>query len=161
MAVWVIAYGGVQGASPYILKGITGGRAPGPRLTGALGLTLAAVTALMPLGLAWHWPPSWTVLGGLGLFGVVFALNSAVHSFLVLAYAEADRVSLSVGFYYMANACGRLLGTLLSGVLYQQAGVTASLWGAVLLAAVAGVTALTLPAVAARAPAWVAGPGDD
>ena len=59
------------------------------------------------------------MLGGLGLFGIVFALNSSVHSYLVLAYSEADRVSLSVGFYYMANACGRLLGTLLSGVLYQ------------------------------------------
>ena len=63
------------------------------------------------------------MLGGLALFGIVFALNSSVHSYLVLAYSEADRVSLSVGFYYMANACGRLLGTLLSGVLYQQAGV--------------------------------------
>ena len=57
------------------------------------------------------------MLGGLTLFGIVFALNSSVHSYLVLAYSEADRVSLSVGFYYMANACGRLLGTLLSGVL--------------------------------------------
>ena len=63
------------------------------------------------------------MLGGLILFGIVFALNSSVHSYLVLAYSEADRVSLSVGFYYMANACGRLLGTLLSGLLYQWAGV--------------------------------------
>ena len=57
------------------------------------------------------------MLGGLVLFGVVFALNSSVHSYLVLAYSEADRVSLSVGFYYMANACGRLLGTL-DGLLH-------------------------------------------
>ena len=60
------------------------------------------------------------MLGGLTLFGIVFALNSSVHSYLVLAYSEADRVSLSVGFYYMANAAGRLIGTLLSGVLYQR-----------------------------------------
>ena len=88
------------------------------------------------------------MLGGLALFGVVFALNSSVHSYLVLAYSEADRVSLSVGFYYMANACGRLLGTLLSGVLYQQAGVVASLWGAVVLAArgrMDGVAVATRP----------------
>src|SRR6202163_4347488 len=70
------------------------------------------------------------MLGGLVLFGLVFALNSSVHSYLVLVYSEADRVSLSVGFYYMANAAGRLIGTLLSGVLYQQGGGSAALWGA-------------------------------
>jgi len=101
------------------------------------------------------------MLGGLGLFGIVFALNSSVHSYLVLAYSETDRVSLSVGFYYMANACGRLLGTLLSGLLYQQAGVAASLWGAVVLAAIAGTTALLLPPVAASDTAWASVKGDD
>ena len=100
------------------------------------------------------------MLGGLGLFGVVFALNSSVHSYLVLAYSEADRVSLSVGFYYMANACGRLLGTLLSGVLYQVAGVEASLWGAVVLAGLAGAVALLLPAVTADV-AWSRAKGDE
>ena len=98
-------------------------------MASALGLALAGVTALIPIGLRLS-PPAPTMLGGLGLFGIVFALNSSVHSYLVLAYSEADRVSLSVGFYYMANAAGRLLGTLLSGVLYQIAGVTASLGGA-------------------------------
>jgi len=102
-----------------------------------------------------------TMLGGLTLFGVVFALNSSVHSYLVLAYSEADRVSLSVGFYYMANACGRLLGTLLSGVLYQRAGVTASLWGAVMLAAAAGIGALFLPPVRAPAVSWAGAKGDE
>ncbi len=149
MAVWVIGYGVVQGASPLVLRAFTGGRAPGPGVTSALGFGLAAVTALIPAGLSLGWPPAWTMLGGLGLFGVVFALNSSVHSYLVLAYSEADRVSLSVGFYYMANACGRLLGTLLSGVLYQVAGVEASLWGAVVLAGIAGAVALLLPPVTA------------
>lgn len=88
------------------------------------------------------------MLGGLAIFGVLFALNSSVHSYLVLAYSDADKVSLSVGFYYMANAAGRLLGTLLSGVLYQLGGVSASLWGAVVLSGVAGVGALFLPPVA-------------
>jgi hypothetical protein len=83
---------------------------------------------LIPIGLRLGLDPALTMLGGLILFGVVFALNSSVHSYLVLAYSEADRVSLSVGFYYMANACGRLLGTLLSGLLYQRGGVAASLW---------------------------------
>ena len=101
------------------------------------------------------------MLVGLGAFGVVFGLNSAVHSYLVLAYSEADRVSLSVGFYYMANACGRLIGTLLSGLLYQQAGVAGSLWGAVVLAGVAGTVALWLPPVGDAGASWTSVKGDD
>jgi len=160
MALWVIAYGAVQSASPAILRAATRGHAPGSRLTSALGLGLAAVTAMIPVGLHLHWPAAPTMLGGLGLFGVMFALNSSVHSYLVLAYSEADRVSLSVGFYYMANACGRLLGTLLSGLLYQHAGVTASLWGAVVLAGIAGTVALALPPVRDAA-SWTSVKGDD
>ena len=161
MALWVIGYGGVQSASPILLRAVTGGGAPGPGLTSLLGIGLAVVTAVIPIGLRLHWPPALTMLGGLGLFGVVFALNSSVHSYLVLAYSEADRVSLSVGFYYMANACGRLIGTLLSGVLYQQAGVAASLWGAVVLAAVAGAVAVFLPPVVASDVSWAGAKGDD
>lgn len=161
LAAWVIAYGGVQGVSPAILRRLTHDRAPRPGVVAGLGLGLAAVTAAIPIGLGLGWSPSTVMLGGLGCFGVAFALNSAVHSYLVLAYADADRVSLSVGFYYMANATGRLLGTLLSGALYQWGGVGASLWGAVALAAVAGFTALTLPPVAGEAAAWRAGTNDD
>ena len=160
MALWVIAYGGVQSASPVLLARVTHGKAPGPVLASALGLTLAAVTALIPIGLRFHAPPAPTMLAGLVLFGIVFALNSSVHSYLVLAYSEADRVSLSVGFYYMANACGRLLGTLLSGVLYQFAGVSASLWGAVVLATAAGIGAMFLPPVTAVV-SWAGAKGDD
>jgi predicted MFS family arabinose efflux permease len=160
MAVWVIAYGAVQSASPVLLAKTTHGKSPGPALASALGLSLAAVTALIPIGLSVGTPPGWTMLGGLVLFGVVFALNSSVHSYLVLAYSESDRVSLSVGFYYMANACGRLLGTLLSGVLYQFAGVSASLWGAVVLAAAAGVGAMFLPTVTTEVD-WTGAKGDE
>lgn len=161
MALWVIAYGAVQSAAPVILRAVTRGHAPGPGLTSALGIGLAAVTALIPLGLQWQWPAAPTMLVGLALFGIVFALNSAVHSYLVLAYSDADRVSLSVGFYYMANACGRLVGTMLSGLLYQWAGVTASLWGAVVLAGIAGTVALALPPVSDAATAWTSVKGDD
>jgi predicted MFS family arabinose efflux permease len=161
MAVWVIAYGGVQSVSPILLAKVTHGEAPGPALASALGLGLAAMTALIPIGLQLGLHPALTMLGGLTLFGIVFALNSSVHSYLVLAYSEADHVSLSVGFYYMANACGRLLGTLLSGVLYQRAGVTASLWGAVVLAAAAGIGALFLPPVSAPTVSWTGARGDD
>ena len=161
MALWVIAYGGVQSLSPVLLAKVTHGTAPGPALAATLGIGLAATTALIPIGLRLNAPPAITMLGGLAVFGFVFALNSSVHSYLVLAYSEADRVSQSVGFYYMANACGRLLGTLLSGVLYQRAGVAASLWGAVVLAAAAGVGALFLPPVSAPAVSWAGAKGDD
>lgn len=161
MALWVIAYGGVQSVSPVLLARVTRGQAPGPVLGSTLGLALAAVTALIPIGLRLGAPPAGTMLGGLVLFGIVFALNSSVHSYLVLAYSEADRVSLSVGFYYMANACGRLLGTLLSGLLYQWAGVTASLWGAVVLAATAGIVAMFLPTVNAAPGSWAGAQSDE
>jgi hypothetical protein len=159
-ALWVIAYGGVQSLSPVLLSRATGGRAPGPTLAAILGLGLAVVTALIPVGLGLDWPPELTMLGGLALFGIVFALNSSVHSYLVLAYSEADRVSQSVGFYYMANAAGRLFGTLMSGLLYQSGGVTASLWGSVVLAGAAGVGAIFLPPVTTHV-GWAGVKGDE
>jgi hypothetical protein len=161
MAAWVIAYGAVQSMAPILLSKVTGGRPPGPAIASDLALGLAAVTALIPLGLRAGAPAALTMLGGLILFGIAFALNSSVHSYLVLAYSESDRVSLSVGFYYMANAAGRLLGTLLSGLLYQFSGVSASLWGAVVLAVIAGVVALTLPPVSTNAVSWTGAGGDD
>lgn len=160
LAVWVIAYGGVQGMAPALLRTVVRGGGPGPRSAASLAVLLAAVTALIPLGLRFVPAPGPVMLAGLALFGVIFALNSAVHSYLVLAYAESDRVSLSVGFYYMANAAGRLVGTLLSGVLYQRAGVSASLWGSVFLALAAGLVALALPPVTATV-AWSDAKADD
>ena len=87
------------------------------------------------------------VLAGLLVFGVVFAINSALHSFLVLAYANDDTVSMNVGFYYMANAAGRLAGTVLSGFLYQAGGLPACLWGAAVLLLAAAVVSVGLPEV--------------
>ena len=78
-------------------------------------------------------------------------MNSAVHSYLILSYAENDRVAMSVGFYYMANAIGRLAGTILSGLLYQWHGLTACLWASAGFALVAGLVALALPAAPSRA----------
>ncbi|MCB1127994.1 MAG: MFS transporter, partial [Verrucomicrobiae bacterium] len=82
---------------------------------------------------------------GLILFGVVFALNSAVHSYLVLAYAEDETVAKNVGFYYMANAGGRLLGTILSGAVYQWLGLEGCLWFSVALVLIAATISLWLP----------------
>ncbi len=87
------------------------------------------------------------MVGGLGLFGVVFAINSSIHSYLILAYSEGDKVALDVGFYYMANAAGRLAGTVLSGVMYQTAGLPGCLWASMAFALAAGALSLLLPPI--------------
>ncbi len=85
------------------------------------------------------------LIGGLLLFGLLFAVNSSVHSYLIVSYARHDGVSLDVGFYYMANAAGRLAGTLLSGLVYQYAGLAACLLVSSLLLLIASVLASGLP----------------
>jgi hypothetical protein len=79
------------------------------------------------IGLEAELSPGAVLIVGLGVFGIVFAINSAVHSFLILDYAEADRVAMKVGFYYMANAGGRLAGTVLSGWIFMTHGLVGCL----------------------------------
>jgi MFS family permease len=110
-----------------------------------LAFLLAGVTPLVAVALMTGYSPAVVILGGLGLFGAVFAVNSSVHSYLILAYSDGDKVAMNVGFYYMANAGGRLVGTLLSGILFQMAGVVGCLWGSVGFALAAGGIALLLP----------------
>ncbi|MBC8009848.1 MAG: hypothetical protein H7067_07105, partial [Burkholderiales bacterium] len=117
----------------------------------AIAFILAAVAAAIPLSLAAGLPANVVIVGGLALFGAVFALNSAVHSYLILDYTDGDKVALNVGFYYMANAGGRLVGCLLSGVLYQAAGLAGCLWGAFAFAAAAAIVSLKLPREALHA----------
>ncbi|MCP5373023.1 MAG: organoarsenical effux MFS transporter ArsJ [Hyphomicrobiales bacterium] len=150
MAAWVIGYGIVQAAAPRFLRN-AGSAASGALAARVWGFVLAALPALIALGLQAGLDARWLVLGGLGLFGVVFAMNSAVHSFLILAYSDHDKVALNVGFYYMANAAGRLLGTLLSGLVYQAAGLAACLWVSALMVAIAAAGTLFLPTRAAAA----------
>jgi hypothetical protein len=145
LAAWVIGYGVIQSMAPAILSRFTGGRAPEGPAARALAFLLAAVMAAVATGVTAGWSAQLVVLGGLALFGVVFAVNSSVHSYLVLAYSEGDKVALNVGFYYMANAGGRLAGTLLSGVSYQVGGVTACLWVSTGFALAAGLASLALP----------------
>ncbi|MEC9056437.1 MAG: organoarsenical effux MFS transporter ArsJ, partial [Verrucomicrobiota bacterium] len=122
MAAWVIGYGVVQAGAPGLL------RHGGARAALRWGGVLALVTAALALALQLDFQVKMVVLGGLAVFGVVFALNSAVHSYLILAYTDSDKVALNVGFYYMANAGGRLVGTLLSGLVYLGAGLPGCLW---------------------------------
>ena len=146
LALWVIGYGAVQSAAPMMIRRWTGGHAPEGRAAQVLAFMLAVATALVAVGLMVGVSPVAVILGGLALFGVIFAINSSVHSYLILAYSDGDKVAVNVGFYYMANAGGRLVGTLLSGIMFQLGGVTACLWTSVAFAAGAGALALMLPA---------------
>ena len=144
LACWVIGYGVVQALAPAI-TGRRSGKPPGAGSAMGWGISLAVITGLlataMELGAALDIPPSTTLIIGLALFGILFAINSSLHSYLIVSLADRDAVSLDVGFYYMANAMGRLVGTLLSGWIFQRAGLEACLWlstGFIALAAIGG-----------------------
>jgi predicted MFS family arabinose efflux permease len=145
LALWVIGYGFVQSVAPLLIGSWTGGRAPQGGAAQVLAFVLALVTALVAVGLLAGYPPAIVILGGLAAFGIVFAINSSVHSYLILAYSDGDKVAMNVGFYYMANAGGRLVGTLLSGITFQLTGVTGCLWTSAAFASAAGALALLLP----------------
>lgn len=121
MALWVIGYGAVQAFAPVLIRRKTADGTKEP--DGRTALWLAFMLALFPAGIAaalfFKLSATVAVVTGLILFGIVFALNSSVHSYLILAYTDRDKVAMNVGIYYMANACGRLAGTILSGLLYQ------------------------------------------
>ena len=152
LAAWVIGYGAVQASAPRYVRDPDGGTATW------LAFLLAAFPAAIGVALAADVDPTLVLVGGLIVFGAVFAMNSAVHSYLILAYAEGDKIAMNVGFYYMANAGGRLAGTVLSGVLYQWHGLEACLWASVAFVLAAGLLSRSLPGrtrVAATRPASV------
>jgi len=142
-ALWVIGYGIVQASVPAMLKRIA--VHPDGRMVATWAFVLATVPALIVWLLSAGLPLSYVLVGGLALFGIVFAINSAVHSFLIVSWSDHDRVSMNVGFYYMANAGGRLAGTVLSGLVYQGMGLSGCLWVSAAVLLVAGVISLLLP----------------
>ncbi len=152
LAVWVIGYGGVQAVAPRFVR--RRGRGPDGEPDGRTAVWLAFGVALCPaamaLALGAGINPTVAIVGGLIPFAIAFAMNSAVHSYLILAYADNDKVAMNVGFYYMANAMGRLAGTILSGLLYQWHGLTACLWTSAVFLVVAGLVSLFLPTQAAK-----------
>ncbi|MDC6679122.1 hypothetical protein OEZ78_27015, partial [Leclercia adecarboxylata] len=101
--------------------------------------------AAIAVGLTTDASPQWVLIGGLLLFGALFAVNSSLHSYLIVSYAKEDGVSLDVGFYYMSNAMGRLIGTLLSGWVFQAYGLQACLWVSSLFVLLAAIISLRLP----------------
>ena len=150
LALWIIGYGVVQALAPRITRARADGR-------DALGwaAALALAPALIALALGANIAPQASLLGGLLLFGALFAVNSALHSYLIVSYAREDGVSLDVGFYYMANALGRLLGTVLSGWVFQVSGLVACLWISAAFVAAAALISVALPRHGPEAPSSV------
>jgi MFS family permease len=146
LAAWTIGYGLVQALAPHIVKRSVDGlstEVPAARLWSAL-------LAVVPMGIAGAVALDvphlqWVVVGGLALFGVAFAVNSSVHSYLVLAYAGSEKAAEDVGFYYAANALGRFFGTLMSGLLYQWGGLLYALLGSAVMLVLCWVFTLYLP----------------
>ena len=141
LALWVIGYGIVQAFSPKLLRQ--------HQPDGASARYWAFILALFPAGIALALQQGWSadivLVIGLILFGIVFALNSAIHSYLILAYSHHDKVAMNVGFYYMSNAGGRLTGTVLSGWIYQLYGLEGCLWWSCAFVLMAGMISFALP----------------
>ncbi|WP_373503616.1 organoarsenical effux MFS transporter ArsJ [Aestuariivirga sp.] len=147
MAVWTIFYGLVQASAPAVIRRSPDGlsrEVPAARLWSAV-LALVPALIIAALGLDSGISPDIILVAGLGLFGAAFAINSSVHSYLILAYAGSEKAAEDVGFYYAANAAGRFGGTLLSGLLYQWGGITTCLTGSALMLAACFLTTLFLP----------------
>jgi len=144
MASWVIAYGIVQSFAPHIT-----GKKQGKVPSGRAAFLWASYLTIIPVGIAlalhFDFYLQVSIIVGLLIFGAVFAVNSSLHSYLIVSYAGNDGVSLDVGFYYMANAMGRLIGTLLSGWLFQQYGLEACLWVSAGFVAIAALLSTKLP----------------
>lgn len=146
LAAWTIGYGLVQALAPAIVRRSPDGlstEVPAARLWSALLALVPVALALVVLLEVPHL--EWVVVGGLSLFGVAFAVNSSVHSYLVLAYAGSEKAAEDVGFYYAANALGRFFGTLMSGLLYQWGGLLYALLGSAAMLTACWLLTLYLP----------------
>ncbi len=144
MALWIIAYGIIQTLAPYLRSKKSVGREN--ISTCRYTFSLALLPFIIALMLGSHLPKELTIIIGLFSFGAVFAINSSLHSYLIVHYAKSDNVSLDIGFYYMSNAMGRLLGTLLSGYLFTQYGLVSCLLVSGSLILISAIITLRLPA---------------
>jgi MFS transporter, APGE family, 1-arseno-3-phosphoglycerate exporter len=144
LALWIIAYGFIQSIAPRF-TGMGSGQLPNGRTAFLWAIVLSCVPAGIAVGLMFGGQAEGIVVGGLMVFGALFAVNSSLHSYLIVSYAREDGVSLDVGFYYMANAMGRLLGAVLSGWLYQAAGLEACLWLSTVFVLMSAILARSLP----------------
>ena len=146
LALWIIGYGVVQASAPKLIRQTHQGKGPDGNTAKYLAFILALFPAAIALGLSTGVQSQLVLICGLMSFGVIFAINSAVHSYLIVAWSEHDKVSMNVGFYYMANAGGRLAGTVLSGWVYQTQGLIGCLIISSLFVVAAGLLSMRLPA---------------
>ena len=157
LAAWTIGYGLVQALAPQLVRRSADGLSREVPAARAWSAALALIPAALAAAVYLDAPQlQWVVVVGLSIFGFVFAVNSSVHSYLVLAYAGSEKAAEDVGFYYAANALGRFLGTLLSGLLYQWGGLIYALLGSALMLFICWLITLRLPeqrSTAARAAA--------
>ncbi|MBO88463.1 MAG: MFS transporter [Rickettsiales bacterium] len=144
MACWVIGYGGVQAIAPKIIPRSEDGRSNESRAAQLWAFILAAIPITIAALVESNVAPSVTIVVGLALFGIIFAINSSVHSYLILSFSDTEKVALNVGFYYMANAAGRLVGCLFSGLSYQLWGLTGCLITASAMVLAAGAFTIVL-----------------
>jgi hypothetical protein len=155
LAAWTIAYGGIQAIAPSLVSRSTDGlsrEVPAARLWAGLLVAVPVVLALI-MQTPGLWRPDIILVTGLALFGLPFAVNSSLHSYLILAYAGSEKAAEDVGFYYAANATGRLMGIILSGLLYQFGGMTACLIGSALMLAICWLITFLLPVASQPSPA--------
>lgn len=145
-ACWVIGYGLIQSFAP-LATGAKSGNMPAGRSATGWASALALITGLITIAVVNDYQTSYVLVGGLMLFGAVFAVNSSLHSYLIVSYSQAEHVSMDVGFYYMANAMGRLIGTVLSGFLFQLYGIAICLLVSTLFIVIASLISMKLPRV--------------
>ena len=147
LAAWTIAYGMVQAVAPRVVRRSADGLSLEVPAARHWSLALVAIPVVLAVALQFAHVerPDLIVVGGLSLFGLAFAVNSSLHSYLILAYAGSEKAAEDVGFYYAANASGRLVGTLLSGLLYQFGGMLGCLIGSAIMLALCWLFTLMLP----------------
>jgi predicted MFS family arabinose efflux permease len=149
LAAWTIGYGGVQALAPSVIRRSPDGlsrEVSEARFWGAI-LTAIPVALVLILSTGAIGRPDVVLVIGLAIFGFAFAVISSLHSYLILAYAGSEKAAEDVGFYYAANAAGRLIGILLSGILTQAGGIQACLWGSAAMLAGCLATTMFLPVV--------------
>jgi predicted MFS family arabinose efflux permease len=147
MALWTIFYGLIQASAPAVVRRSRDGlsaEVPAARVWSAV-LALVPVVIIAVLAMKFAIRPDLILVVGLAVFGAAFAINSSIHSYLILAYAGSEKAAEDVGFYYAANAAGRFGGTLLSGLLYQWGGLSACLAGSAVMLAICFVVTMLLP----------------
>ncbi|MDH5473349.1 MAG: MFS transporter, partial [Gammaproteobacteria bacterium] len=144
-ALWIIGYGMVQSFVPQLIRYSHHQQGPDGMSALIWASVLTIITVIMASASNMVTSQTVWLITGLAIFGIVFAINSAIHSFLILHYAEHESVSVDVGFYYMSNAAGRLCGTLLSGLIYQYWGLAGCLWVAALFVLMTSLLSFKLP----------------